>query len=173
MRTCKPNSVLRLAAQRRSFLLAAHHWTAPATYPEVAGPGSFRCWGLLYASSRYVSRQAGTPSLFGLAPCGVYPALAITGEAVRSYRTFSPLPRDLTPEAVCSLWHWPYPELELRTPDVIRHTALRSSDFPLPRHTSLGDLDRRPRRYAGQRSPGPHTYIYIDYTAIYPDPRGL
>ncbi len=33
------------------------------------------------------------PSLFGLATCGVYPATAITGCAVRSYRTFSPLPQ--------------------------------------------------------------------------------
>ena len=32
------------------------------------------------------------PSLFGLAPCGVYPASGITAGAVRSYRTFSPLP---------------------------------------------------------------------------------
>jgi hypothetical protein len=34
-----------------------------------------------------------TPSLFGLAPCGVYPATSLTAGAVRSYRTFSPLPR--------------------------------------------------------------------------------
>ena len=34
-----------------------------------------------------------SPSLFGLAPCGVYPAPAVTGRAVRSYRTFSPLPQ--------------------------------------------------------------------------------
>jgi hypothetical protein len=32
------------------------------------------------------------PSLFGLAPCGVCPARRITATAVRSYRTFSPLP---------------------------------------------------------------------------------
>jgi len=32
------------------------------------------------------------PSLFGLAPCGVYPAPGFTAGAVRSYRTFSPLP---------------------------------------------------------------------------------
>ena len=32
------------------------------------------------------------PSLFGLAPCGVCHALCITAQAVRSYRTFSPLP---------------------------------------------------------------------------------
>src|SRR4051812_10963643 len=33
------------------------------------------------------------PSLFGLAPGGVCPAAAVAGSAVRSYRTFSPLPR--------------------------------------------------------------------------------
>ena len=33
------------------------------------------------------------PSLFGLAPDVVYPAVAVTGHAVRSYRTLSPLPR--------------------------------------------------------------------------------
>ena len=37
-------------------------------------------------------------------------------------------------EAVSSLWHWPSASLEARVPDVIRHTALRSSDFPPPRH---------------------------------------
>ena len=35
-------------------------------------------------------------------------------------------------EAVCFLWHWPSTGLEARVPDVIRHTALRSSDFPPP-----------------------------------------
>ena len=37
------------------------------------------------------------PSLFGLAPCGVYPAPAFTGRAVRSCRTISPLPRRWSP----------------------------------------------------------------------------
>ena len=32
--------------------------------------------------------------LFGLAPCGVLPATCLTAGAVRSYRTFSPLPFD-------------------------------------------------------------------------------
>src|SRR5690349_1509129 len=31
------------------------------------------------------------PSLFGLAPGGVCPAASVAGNAVRSYRTFSPL----------------------------------------------------------------------------------
>ncbi|SPE17748.1 hypothetical protein SBA5_110108 [Candidatus Sulfotelmatomonas gaucii] len=35
-------------------------------------------------------------------------------------------------EAVCFLWHWPSVSLYAHVPDVIRHTALRSSDFPLP-----------------------------------------
>ncbi len=34
--------------------------------------------------------------------------------------------------AVYSLWHWPSTGLDARVPDVIRHTALRSSDFPPP-----------------------------------------
>jgi hypothetical protein len=33
--------------------------------------------------------------------------------------------------AVYSLWHFPSYGLESAIPDVIRHTALRSSDFPL------------------------------------------
>ena len=33
-------------------------------------------------------------TLFGLAPCGVLPATDVTAGAVRSYRTFSPLPFD-------------------------------------------------------------------------------
>jgi hypothetical protein len=50
---------------------------------------------------------------------------------VRSYRTFSPLPRFRRTKAVCFLWHFPSTDLEISLPDVIRHTALRSSDFPL------------------------------------------
>ena len=43
-------------------------------------------------------------SLFGLAPGGVYPAKPVTGLAVRSYRTISPLPAT---QAVSFLWHFP------------------------------------------------------------------
>src|SRR5450432_3238923 len=44
--------------------------------------------------SRLIAHSyTGTSSLFGLAPCGVCPARSITAAAVRSYRTFSPLPR--------------------------------------------------------------------------------
>ena len=36
--------------------------------------------------------RRGLPPLFGLAPGGVYPATAVAGGAVRSYRPLSPLP---------------------------------------------------------------------------------
>jgi hypothetical protein len=36
----------------------------------------------------------------------------------------------LAARAVCFLWHLPSNRLEPAVPDVIRHTALRSSDFP-------------------------------------------
>src|SRR5688572_5567233 len=38
------------------------------------------------------TERAAPPPLFGLAPRGVYPAVRIAPDAVRSYRTFSPLP---------------------------------------------------------------------------------
>ena len=50
------------------------------------------------------------------------------------------------PEAVCFLLHWPSGWLAPAVPDVIRHTALRSSDFPPP-------LDGEPREAAIVRPP--------------------
>src|SRR5690606_16233634 len=57
------------------------------------------------------------PSLFGLAPGGVYPAAAVTSGAVRSYRTFSPLPVETGGLFSVAL------SLGLPPPDVIRHLA--------------------------------------------------
>jgi len=54
---------------------------AQATYPKV--------WR---AEQERMAPCGATPSLFGLAPCGVCRASCITARAVRSYRTFSPLP---------------------------------------------------------------------------------
>src|SRR5208282_3318458 len=75
----------------------------------------------------------GNPSLFGLAPCGVCPARRITAAAVRSYRTFSPLPEPCGPGGMFSVAlsvERPAYKSAGVLPDVIRHTALRSSDFP-------------------------------------------
>src|ERR1700727_2780967 len=105
------------------------------------------------------------PCLFGLAPCGVYPAASITGRAVRSYRTFSPLPQAANgftevnhqPEAVHSLLHLPSRGLETSVPDVIRHTALRSSDFPPPPNT----LRAKPQGEDGSDHPASCSYKSI------------
>jgi len=40
--------------------------------------------------------------------------------------------RRLNLPAVCFLWHFPSSGLDAAVPDVIRHAALRSSDFPPP-----------------------------------------
>ena len=45
------------------------------------------------------------------------------------------LRRTVRSGAVYSLLHWPSSRLEAAVPDVIRHTALRSSDFPPPADT--------------------------------------
>ena len=93
--------------------------------------------------ARSLKRDGETPCLFGLAPCGVYHAATVTSRAVGSYPAVSPLPQIACmgfslaleaqqSEAVCFLLHWPSSELALTVPDVIRHTALRSSDFPPP-----------------------------------------
>jgi len=65
-----------------------------------------------------------------LAPCGVCHAPRITERAVRSYRTFSPLLRS-KPKRYILCGTFPSYGLESAIPDVIRHSALRSSDFPL------------------------------------------
>jgi hypothetical protein len=93
---------------------------------------------------RSLAERATPPLLFGLAPCGVCPALDITIEAVRSYRTFSPLLGHL-PQRTATKKTGRYifcgtfrveGELLRRSPPALavsEHTALRSSDFPLPR----------------------------------------
>jgi hypothetical protein len=99
----------------------------PRTLISDLPGGSGNCSSHLGASGRYATppdswRQL--PSLFGLAPCGVYPASGFTTGAVRSYRTISPLPRRRASklarggplpersgvaEAVSFLWHAPRP----------------------------------------------------------------
>jgi hypothetical protein len=67
-------------------------------------------------------------AIFDLAPCGVYHAFNVTIEAVRSYRTISPLAAEAAGifSVALSLGLLPVP--------VRNHTALRSSDFPLLSH---------------------------------------
>jgi len=76
-------------------------------------------------------RPACWPSLFGLAPDGVCRAGAVTGTAVRSYRTVSPLPSDLSPWAVYSLWHFPWGRPRRPLAAILFPW---SPDFPPPAH---------------------------------------
>ena len=69
------------------------------------------------------TRRAAVSFLFGLASDGVYTAISVTRDAVSSYLTFSPLPENWRFFSVALAWESP-------PPDVIRHPALRSPDFP-------------------------------------------
>ena len=62
-------------------------WDAPYSAPHATNPGDGARTPL-----RHLLSQDRRPPLFGLAPGGVYPAAPVTGGAVRSYRTVSPLP---------------------------------------------------------------------------------
>jgi hypothetical protein len=77
------------------------------------------------------------PPLFGLAPGGVYLATPVTEGAVRSYRTFSPLPKNFGGSFSVAL------SLGSPPPDVIRH---RFSVEP-------GLSSTAPFRVSRQRSP--------------------
>ena len=62
-------------------------------------------------------RLKAMPSLFGLAPGGVFHAFFVTKKPVRSYRTFSPLPRSGGLFSVAL-------SLRLPSPEVIWHRVL-------------------------------------------------
>ena len=119
-RTCKPNSVRNMNAAGRSFLWATHYCGAQATYQEV------------------VARRAGTrlteaklPPYLVLLRVGFALPGALLRRRCALTAPFHPY-LNLAARAVCFLWHFPSNWLEPVLPDVIRHTALRSSDFPLP-----------------------------------------
>src|ERR1700743_2669172 len=76
------------------------------------------------------------PSLFGLAPGGVCRAVSVAEDAVRSYRTVSPLPRQYTTHRV-GLFSVAL-SLGSPPPDVIRHRLSWSPDFPPPPPFGIG-----------------------------------
>ncbi len=133
-RACKPDSVEDGHSSRRRITARA-----PATYPKVSvHPARKPCGSPRWRTGparRTVFRAAPFfPSYLVLLRVGFTLPPNVTAGAVRSYRTFSPLPAHLADaQAVSSLWHWPSGSLYAAIPDVIRHTALRSPDFPPPR----------------------------------------
>jgi len=123
-RTCKPNSV-RLAAGR-SFLWAAHYCAAQATYPEVV---AYRAG----TRSRETEASQEIPPYLVLLRVGFALPAALLRRRCALTAPFHPY-LSLTARAVCFLWHFPSNDPAHKSagalPDVIRHTALRSSDFP-------------------------------------------
>ena len=70
----------RTRRRRQSFIWSRNHSHDQAIYPKASdGPP--------------LSLLRGSAFLFDLAPCGACHAVPVTSNAVRSYRTFSPLPR--------------------------------------------------------------------------------
>ena len=119
-RAYKPNSVHRIAPAGRSFLWATHCCGAQATYPEVKRAEPARAQANLRLPPYLVLLRVG----FALPAASLRQRCALTAP-------FHPYPGVAT-RAVCFLWHFPSTGIEPGLPDVIRHTALRSSDFPLP-----------------------------------------
>ena len=75
----------------------------------------------------------GRISLFGLAPEGVCRAAPVTGDAVRSYRTLSPLPaagNGPAPSAVCFLLHFPSTRVAQALPGLLPCGARTFLDRP-------------------------------------------
>jgi len=85
----KPNSVPRLRALRR-FGEGNDHSSNPVIADGLQRPTR---WLGRRAVCSGPSEPDPMATLFGLAPCGVLPATRVATGAVRSYRTFSPLPR--------------------------------------------------------------------------------
>ena len=107
--------------------------TAPATYPQVPALFSPR----LCASGRYAGRAEEcaipVPAYLVLLRVGFTMRLRLLVARCALTAPFHPyLPLLALRPAVYFLLHWPSPGLHARVPDVIRHTALRSSDFPPP-----------------------------------------
>ncbi len=119
---------------RRPFL-----WTAPRGTVLATNPGP--------SGLRQPCLQAGAEPLFGLAPGGACHAALVTKDAVRSYRTLSPLPAR-TP-AVCFLWRCPWGRPRRALPAAM---SSWSPDFPrtLARPRPPGRLIRA----EGDRSTG-------------------
>ena len=158
-RTCKPNSVVCGHSSRRRVAADAHQrptrrfrrdpepserigpmrsaaWLQAAAFLPI---WSCSMWGL--PCPRPHGRSGALlPHHFTLTSAGI---LGV-GEPIRGRRMpylrckqrvvydASHATEKGVAEAVSFLWHWPSTGLDARVPDVIRHTALRSSDFPPP-----------------------------------------
>ena len=135
------------AARKPNFVLDDHS-SRPAITDRLQQPTRrFRDSALrLGASGRCApiapKRAIGLPAYLVLLRVGFTMRSCLRRNRCALTAPFHPY-RRLAAAAVYSLLHWPSRCLEASVPDVIRHTALRSSDFPPPpntsRHKPLGE----------------------------------
>ena len=122
-RTVASNKVDRSISRVLSWTAIHLGPASPRASSDLPGPGAGHAHG----------------SLFGLAPGGVCPAVSVTTNAVRSYRTFSPLPARHPKVSAGGIFSVAL-SVDSRRPDVIWHPALWSPDFPPAACTASGCL---------------------------------
>ena len=155
-RTCKPNSVVCGHSSRRRVAADTHQrptrrFRQKLRPPERIGPMRSPAWLLAETSLPIWSCSVwGLPCLRprsrsgALLPHHFTLTLAPRQKAASGMPLPHPKKRKGVAEAVSFLWHWPSADLEVRVPDVIRHTALRSSDFPPPERAKARSGSDRP-----------------------------
>ena len=164
-RTRKPNSVLCGHSSRRRVAADAHQRPTRRFRPRAGAAWAHRAG----AQRPHGSLEWRFPPYLVLLRVGFTLPPALLTERCALTAPFHPYPGAGTwpvrnrrargcptsglAEAVCSLWHWPSTGLNARVPDVIRHTALRSSDFPPPASPARAVKVR-------QRPPGPPAISY-------------
>jgi hypothetical protein len=96
-----------------------------------------------YLGTRRLATMRPTPSLFGFAPGGVCRAVCVAADAVRSYRTISPLPRLTLHEATRRGGLFSVAlSLGSPPPDVIRHRVSMEPGLSSP--ATFRPLPERP-----------------------------
>ena len=160
-RTCKPNSVVCGHSSRRRVAADTHQRPTrrfrqlheypndedlspetPVEPPGRTGPvrnirlalsGRFPPYLVLLRVGFTLPPASQSERCALTAPFHPYPGgTGRPGEPERPFRKPSSREARGVAEAVSFLWHWPSMSLKAHVPDVIRHTALRSSDFPPP-----------------------------------------
>ena len=119
-----------MGARRWPFI-----WDACCQAPPATNPGGS-------PGNETGGFEAAAPPLFGLAPGGVYRAVLVTKNAVRSYRTLSPLPPPPSPVAKGGLLSVAL-SLGSPPPDVIRHRISMEPGLSSPPADTLA-LAKRP-----------------------------
>jgi hypothetical protein len=100
----------------------------------------------LAAQNSKLKAMAGLPPYLVLLRVGFALPAALLSRRCALTAPFHPYP-GVAVEAVYFLWHFPSSGLESALPDVIRHTALRSSDFP-PSRPKTRERPSGPAAYA-------------------------